>query len=72
MQDAGRQSLYKAMAESLKYVKAKPKTPDFFEIDNAMAPLVQQVGIGRMSAADALKEGQRKVLSICSECLLKN
>ncbi|RBW50607.1 extracellular solute-binding protein [Marinobacter sp. F3R11] len=70
MQEAGRQSLYKAMIQSLKYVQAKPKTPGFYEIDNAMSPLVQQVGIGSMTAEEALKEGQRKVLSICNDCLL--
>lgn len=70
MREASRQSLYKAMAASLQHVQAKPKTPSFFEIDNTMGPLVQQVGIGRLTAAEALKEGQRKVLSICDSCLL--
>jgi multiple sugar transport system substrate-binding protein len=70
MQEPARQTLYNAMAESLSHVHAKPKAQKFFEIDNAMAPLVQQVGIGRLSAAEALKQGQKKLLSICSECLL--
>ncbi|WP_286715509.1 extracellular solute-binding protein [Marinobacter sp. tcs-11] len=70
MREAERQSLYKAMAASLEYVQAKPKTPNFFDIDNIMGPLVQQVGIGRLSAEDALKEGQRQVSSLCSSCLL--
>src|SRR5690554_1796770 len=70
MREASRQSLYKAMAASLQHVQAKPKTPSFFEIDNTMGPLVQQVGIGRLTAAEALKEGQRKVLAICDSCLL--
>lgn len=70
MQQAERQPLYNAMAASLTHVHAKPKAPKFFEIDNAMAPLVQQVGIGRLSAEEALKQGQKKLLSICSECLL--
>lgn len=70
MQEAARKSLYDAMAASLKVVTAKPKAPKFFEIDQTMAPLVQQVGIGQLSAEDALKQGQKKLLSICDECLL--
>lgn len=70
MQEPERKTLYTAMADSLKHVHAKPKATKFFEIDNAMAPLVQQVGIGRLSAEEALKQGQKKLLSICSECLL--
>jgi multiple sugar transport system substrate-binding protein len=31
---------------------------------------VQQVGIGQLTAEEALKDGQRKVLSICNDCLL--
>ena len=72
MADQSRQSLYRAMASSLKNVSAKPKAPHFFEIDNTMAPILQQVGIGRLSAEDALKDGQRRVLSICRECLLQD
>lgn len=70
MSEPTRLSLYNAMATSLQYVRAKPKAPNFFEIDSTMAPLVQQVGIGQITAEEALKDGQRKVLSICSDCLL--
>jgi multiple sugar transport system substrate-binding protein len=70
MSETTRLSLYKAMATSLQYVRAKPKAPNFFEIDSTMAPLVQQVGIGQLTAEEALKDGQRKVMAICSDCLL--
>lgn len=70
MTQADRHSLYSAMQASLKYAKAKPKAPKFFEIDAALSPIVQQVGIGRLTPAEGLRKGQQELMSICTSCLL--
>jgi multiple sugar transport system substrate-binding protein len=62
--------LYGAMQESLKYGAAKPKAPKLFEIMDVLVGLVQEVGLGKKTADQALKEGQEKVLAICSKCTL--
>jgi ABC-type glycerol-3-phosphate transport system substrate-binding protein len=62
--------LYLAMQESLKYGAAKPKAPKLFEIMDVLVGLVQEVGLGKKSADQAMKEGQEKVMAICSKCTL--
>jgi multiple sugar transport system substrate-binding protein len=62
--------LYVAMQESLKYGSAKPKAPKLFEIMDVLVGLVQEVGLGKKTADQAMKEGQEKVMAICSKCTL--
>lgn len=62
--------LYVAMQESLKYGHAKPKAPKLFEIMDVLVGLVQEVGLGKKTADQAMKEGQDKVQAICSRCTL--
>ena len=62
--------LYDAMRETLKYGRAKPKAPKIFEIMDVMSGIVQEVALGRKTAEQGLKEGQEKVLAICTKCTL--
>ena len=62
--------LYAAMRGSLEYGAAKPRVPQIYEINDALAGLVQQVGLGQISAEDAMRQGQEEVLSICDPCTL--
>jgi hypothetical protein len=49
---------------------AKPRVPQIYEINDALAALVQQVGLGQLTAAEAAAQGQNEVLSICDPCML--
>jgi multiple sugar transport system substrate-binding protein len=62
--------LYAAMRESLRYGAAKPKAPKMYEIMDVLVGIVQEVGLGKKTAEDGLKEGQQKVLAICQKCVL--
>ena len=62
--------LYAAMQESLKYGSAKPKAPKLFEIMDVLVGLVQEVGLGKKTADQAMKEGQEKVQALCAKCTL--
>jgi len=62
--------LYVAMQESLKYGAAKPKAPKLYEIMDVLVGLVQEVGLGKKTADQAMKEGQEKVQAICGRCTL--
>ena len=62
--------LYVAMRDSLKYGIAKPKAPKIYEVMDVLVGLVQEVGLGKKTAEQALKEGQEKVLAICAKCTL--
>jgi multiple sugar transport system substrate-binding protein len=62
--------LYDAMRETLKYGRAKPKAPKIFEIMDVMSGIVQEVALGKKTAEQGLKEGQEKVLAICTKCTL--
>ena len=64
-------ALYKAMRTSLKVGKARPKAPNLYEIMNVMGGIFQQIGTGKKSVEEGLKEGQLRVLEICKECVLK-
>jgi hypothetical protein len=62
--------LYAAMRGSLEYGKAKPRVPQIYQINDSLAALVQQVGLGQLAAGEAMEQGQREVLSICDPCTL--
>ena len=62
--------LYVAMRDSLKYGIAKPKAPKIYEVMDVLVGLVQEVGLGKKTAEQAMKEGQEKVLAICAKCIL--
>jgi multiple sugar transport system substrate-binding protein len=63
--------LYKAMQASDKVGKGKPAAPKIYEILDVMGGILQEVGLGKKSAEDGMKEGQKKVLELCKECVLK-
>lgn len=63
-------SLYQAMNDTLKVAVSKPKAPKMFEIYDALGPIVQQVGQGKLSAEEGARQGQAKMLAICKACLL--
>jgi multiple sugar transport system substrate-binding protein len=60
--------LYEAMRESLRYGAAKPKAPKMYEIMDVLVGIVQEVGLGKKTAEQGLKEGQQKALAICQKC----
>ncbi len=61
---------YGAMKSNLAVAEAKPKAPKIFQIYDALGPIVQQVGQGKLSPAEGAKQGQAKMLTICKSCLL--
>lgn len=63
-------SLYQAMQSTMQVALAKPKSPKIFEIYDALGPIVQQVGQGKISPEEGAKQGQAKMLAICKTCLL--
>lgn len=62
--------LYEAMRDSLAHGQAKPKAARIFEIMDVLSGIVQEVGLGKKTAEQGLKEGQAKVLAICTKCTL--
>jgi maltose-binding protein MalE len=62
--------LYAAMRESLRFGAAKPRAPKMYEIMDVLVGIVQEVGLGRKTAEEGLKEAQQKVLAICQKCTL--
>jgi multiple sugar transport system substrate-binding protein len=62
--------LYEAMRETLRHGRAKPKAAKIYEIMDVMSGIVQEVGLGKKTAEQGLKEGQEKVLAICQKCTL--
>jgi len=62
--------LFAAMRDSLRYTEAKPKMPKFFEIYDELGGIVQEIGLGKLSAEEGVKLGQQKLLKICTQCLL--
>jgi multiple sugar transport system substrate-binding protein len=62
--------LFKAMQESLSAGRSKPRSPKIYEIYDALGGLVQEVGLGKVSPAEAAKTGQEAMLRICDKCLL--
>jgi len=63
-------AFYGAMKSTLEVAQAKPKVPKIFEIYDALGPIVQQVGQGKLSPEEGAKQGQAKMLAICKTCLL--
>ncbi len=63
-------AFYGAMKSTLDVAESKPKAPKIFEIYDALGPIVQQVGQGKVSPAEGAKQGQAKMLAICKACLL--
>jgi len=69
-QDSRFAPLYAAMRGSLEHGEGKPRVPQIYQINDALAGLVQQVGLGQLSAEEAMGQGQQEVLSICDPCIL--
>jgi len=63
-------SLFAAMKSTMEVAVAKPRVPKIFEIYDALHPLVQQVGLGKITPEAAAKAGQEKMLAICAKCTL--
>ena len=63
--------LYAAMRGSLEYGEGKPRVPQIYQINDALAALVQQVGLRQLTAEHAMRQGQTEVLSICDPCTLE-
>lgn len=63
-------AFYGAMKSTFEVAKAVPKSAKIFEIYDALGPIVQQVGQGKISPEDGAKQGQEKMLAICKKCLL--
>lgn len=63
-------AFYAAMKNTMSVLRAKPKVPKIFEIYDALGPIVQQVGQGKLTPEEGAKLGQEKMLAICSKCLL--
>jgi multiple sugar transport system substrate-binding protein len=62
--------LYEAMRGSLEYGEGKPRVPQIYQINDVLAGLAQQVGLGQLSAAEAMQHGQQEVLAICDPCTI--
>jgi multiple sugar transport system substrate-binding protein len=63
-------AFYGAMKDSMSVLKAKPKVPKIFEIYDAIGPVLQQVGQGKLTPEEGAKQGQEKMLAICKKCTL--
>lgn len=63
-------AFYGAMKSTLDVLVAKPKVPKIFELYDALGPIVQQVGQGKLSPEAGAKLGQEKMLDICKKCTL--
>lgn len=63
-------ALFLAMKNTMEVAVAKPRAPKIFEIFDALGPIVQQVGLGKLTPEQAAKLGQEKMLAICQKCLL--
>ena len=63
-------NFYDAMKSTLDVVQAKPKVPKIFEIYDALGPIVQQVGLGKLTPEQGAQQGQEKMLAICKKCTL--
>ena len=58
------------MKNTMEVAVAKPKAPKLFEIYDALNPIVQEVGLGKITPEAAAKAGQAKMLAICASCTL--
>jgi len=63
--------LYQAMEETLKYTQGKPRAPKIYEIFDVMSGLMQEVGLGKITAEEAAGRGQEALNKICEgKCTL--
>ena len=63
--------LYQAMAQTLTFAKGKPRVPKIYQIFDAMSGLMQEVGLGQITAEEAAKRGQKALEEICEgKCVL--
>lgn len=63
--------LFAAMRGSLAKGEAKPRAPKIYEVYDLLGGLIQEVGLGSRTPAEAAKLGQEGLLAICEQCLLK-
>jgi multiple sugar transport system substrate-binding protein len=63
-------NFYAAMKDTMSVMVAKPKIPKILEIYDALGPIVQQVGQGKLTPQEGAKAGQEKMLAICTKCAL--
>lgn len=63
-------AFYGAMKSTMEVAEAKPKAPKIFEIYDALGPIVQQVGQGKLTPEQGARAGQEKMLAICRKCTL--
>ena len=69
--NSSRAKLYEAMQETLKYTQGKPRAPKIYEIFDVMSGLMQEVGLGKITAEEAAKRGQAELEKICEgKCVL--
>ena len=63
--------LYEAMEQSLSFVEGKPRVPKIYQIFDALSGLMQEVGLGQITAEEAAKRGQEALVEICEgKCVL--
>jgi multiple sugar transport system substrate-binding protein len=62
--------LYGAMKSSLARGGATVKAPNWFEIVDVGAGIVQEIGNGSISAEEGMKTMQARILEICETCVL--
>jgi len=65
-------SLMDAMKVSLSRVESKPLMPNYYQVIDALAEIIQQVGLGTISPQDGAAQGQAALERLCRDnCLLK-
>jgi multiple sugar transport system substrate-binding protein len=63
--------LYTAMEETLGFLKGKPRVPKIYQIFDELSGLMQEVGLGKITPAEATKRGQEAMIAICKgKCVL--
>ena len=63
--------LYKAMQASISHGKGKPKSSKIYQGLDIMGAIFQEVGLGKLTADQGMKDGQKKMLGVCEQCYLK-
>ena len=62
--------LYAAMKSTLARGGATTKAPNWFEIVDVGAGIVQEIGNGSITAEEGMKRAQSQILNICEQCVL--
>ncbi|WP_247836718.1 extracellular solute-binding protein [Bradyrhizobium sp. 200] len=70
IKDNPNKTLFAAMESTLEISSAKPKMPKYYELYDMLSSIAQEVGLGKISPADAAKKGQAEMLKLCTSCLL--